>query len=130
MDLYYGQYTLLMDNILSCPILSYILIYFCRLLYTLLYIYSYILQRGNIFLPPFLHSPSYILSILLYTMKGIISAPYFTHHIPLLMPILYTLIYYTIFSPAIFTHIPLIYCNLYCPSSYILLYPLSYIEKV
>ena len=53
----------------------YILLYTSAAFYTLSYTYSYILQRGNTSLPPFLHSPSYILSILLYTMEGIISAP-------------------------------------------------------
>lgn len=113
-----------------CFILSYILIYF----YT------------NILLPPFIHSLIYTL---LYYKEGIYSCPhfytlpliysliyngrnylcpYFTHHIPLLMPILYTVIYHTIFSPPPF-FTTLLY-TLYCPSSYILLYSLSYIERV
>ena len=126
MDLYYGQYTLLMDNILSCPILSYILIYlyFCRPLYTLLYIlhshrifyttliYSFIC----LFIYSFIYSPIYSLLsyIYSYTLTALLILP----------PPFYTSLLYSLLS---LIYLPLLFSY---SSTLILLYPLSYIERV
>lgn len=122
--------------ILYCPILSYILLppfiysYTLSLLYILLYTaLSY--TQPRIFYTTLIYSIiysyilSYILSFIpLYTLlfsNDIINLapPFYTS------PLLYTILLYT--YPPFFT--TLLY-TLYCPSSYILLYPLSYMERV
>lgn len=123
-----------MYNILSCFILSYILIYFCRLLYTLLYttqprifyttlIYSFIYLLYPL---PLIYSLLYILSLLFSNRITNLASP-FLHLFSYTYPFLYTLLLYTILSYILLYTYPSYFHIL---STLMLLYPLSYIERV
>ena len=98
--------------------------------YTLSYIYSYILHIPAYF-TPLLYTLIYTLSYIPIIYLLIYSLLLFPNSITNLAPpflYLFSLIYYSlIYLPPPF-FITLLY-TLYCPSSYILLYPLSYMEK-
>lgn len=126
MDSCYEYYTLLMDNILSCFILSYILIYFYRLLYTLLYAFLYSLLYTLICYtllytaPHILHHPYilfyyilfyayyyillYILSTLLFSNSIINFAPAVLYLFPLI-PLLSLIYLPLLFSYTLYSHI-------------------------
>ena len=119
MDLYYGYYTLLMDNILS--LFPYTLLYTFVALYTLSYTLSYILHSPRIFYTTLIYSLirlyTLIYSLLSYTLMALLILP--RRFIPL-PSLLYSLIY--LFSLS-YILVPFILIPLY---SYIVIPTLLY----